>query len=109
MWMFDADEEGEGDVVCGVILVFATKICRQHRLLYQSPLTTPCIRHVHVDVDMTHLINQHPPSVECGDPKVDEIYLQRDSKDSNMIFEAQQLMPLCLWVISFMTVYVVTC
>ena len=22
-----------------------------------------------------------------------------------MIFEAQQLMPLCLWVVSFMTVY----
>ena len=57
MWMFDADEEGEGDVVCGVILVFATKLYRQHRLQYQLHLTTPCIRHVNVDVDMTHLTN----------------------------------------------------
>jgi len=40
MEMFDADEEGEGDFVCGVILVFATKsvvstastnsLCRLH-------------------------------------------------------------------------------
>ena len=52
MWMFDADEEGEGDVVCGVILVFATKIYRQHRLQYQLPLTTPCMYHVNVDVEI---------------------------------------------------------